>query len=189
MTKRNSLLYWRQQLKVNGYLKIFVAGPLRGKPPTLAYNNYRAAVEVADKILKAGIQRNAKAPVYSPFVPHLFMNWHIIFPHREDDWILLTQRMLKECDVVFKIEGPSEGTDAEVGQATKDGQFVFSSAMKDSLDASIHFMDANLSGHCLVHANKRGQHESLCEDKVGMLTDKYDMVNCLDCIGQMECIK
>jgi len=175
------MLYWRQRLHVNGYLKVFVAGPLRGKPPSLAHHNYRHAVEVADKILNISLLRNPQNPVYAPFLPHLYMNWHVVFPHRESDWIMMTSRMMKVCDVAFRIDGPSEGTDNEVIQAAKDNQPMFSSNMCPTLDESIRLMDANLSGYCLIHATEEGKRESLCEDKKGMLSDQYDIVNCLDC--------
>jgi hypothetical protein len=96
-------------------LKVYVAGPYT-KGDVAA--NVRNALGVADILMKAGC---------APFVPHLFHFWHILFPHQYGDWMNLDVEWLKQCDVVLRLPGNSDGADKETELARQLGKHIYTS--------------------------------------------------------------
>lgn len=93
--------------------RIYVAGPM-GNPPKMA--NTLIAIEVADKIMAMGA---------APFVPHLSLYWHLIYPHTPEEWLAMDYEWVKVSDALFRIHGLSVGSDKEVAVAKNHGIPVF----------------------------------------------------------------
>ena len=55
-------------------MRIYVAGPYTQGDPVL---NLRNALEAAEEIAAQG---------HAPYVPHLTMFWHLVFPHGNQHW-------------------------------------------------------------------------------------------------------
>jgi hypothetical protein len=75
--------------------------------------NVRKAIEVGEEIAKRG---------HVPFIPHLTMLWHILYPHTDIEfWYNYDNEWLKSCDALFRIPGESTGAEDEVRLARRLG--------------------------------------------------------------------
>lgn len=93
--------------------KVYVAGPYTRGDVGL---NVRHAIQWGDQIATEGM---------TPFIPHLSHFWHLIEPHHYAFWVDYDNEWLPLCDAVYRIEGESVGSDAEVELANKLGIPVF----------------------------------------------------------------
>lgn len=80
---------------------VYIAAPYTSNPE----KNVRRALEAADVLLKLG---------YTPFVPHLFHQWHGLSPKPYGEWMSIGEAFLVRCDAVLRLPGESKGADAEV---------------------------------------------------------------------------
>lgn len=93
---------------------VYVAGPYSNPDPV---ENTHAALAVGDTFMRGG--------VVTPIVPHLTMTWHLVFPHPYEQWLAYDLEVMRRCDAVYRIVGPSSGADAEVAEAEAMGLPVF----------------------------------------------------------------
>lgn len=94
-------------------LRVYVAGPYTKGDVAM---NVRAAIEAADRILKAG---------HVPFLPHLTHFWHLVCPGPYEQWIDFDLKWLPVCDALVRLPGESRGADGEVAAAEELGLPVF----------------------------------------------------------------
>lgn len=82
-------------------VRVYVAGPYtQGNQGS----NVRDAVSAGEELLNAGLY---------PYVPHLNHLWHLIFPHKYEEWMDLDLTWLRKCDILLKLPGESPGADLE----------------------------------------------------------------------------
>ena len=94
-------------------MKVYVAGPYTNGDVAA---NVANAIRAANKILDAG---------HTPFVPHLFHFWHLVYPRRYEDWTAMDMEWLKFCDVIVRLPGESRGADMEVAWAKSKKMAVY----------------------------------------------------------------
>ena len=104
------------------YKYVYVAGPYAKPDPV---TNTRNAVMVAEKLVDIGL---------IPFVPHLTHLWHLISPHEVNYWLGYDIWWLKQCEVLVRIVGDSDGADKEVVLALELGLPIFYVEVGDTLD-------------------------------------------------------
>lgn len=94
-------------------IKVYVAGPYtKGN----VEHNVNKAIYISDLMLQMG---------FHPYCPHLCHFHHIKYPQEYNVWLELVMAFMEKCDVVFRIEGESEGADLEVQRANELGIPVF----------------------------------------------------------------
>jgi hypothetical protein len=92
---------------------IYVAGPLTtGDIAT----NIKKAIDVADKLAKLG---------HHPFLPHVTFFWQMVHPHDYEFWMQQDFGWLEKCQALFRIKGPSHGSDREVERAKSLNMQIF----------------------------------------------------------------
>lgn len=94
-------------------LKVYIAGPY-SKGDTV--QNIRKATEAGDRVFGLG---------HIPFIPHLNYVWHMLFPKPHADWMRWDLEWLRECDVLIRLPGESEGAEQEVEYAQTHGIPVY----------------------------------------------------------------
>ena len=87
---------------------IYVAGPMR---KGIMSDNVRTGTEVCDNLLDMGYL------VINPFLSHFH---DMIFPHDFKWWIEKDLRYIKQCRVLLRLSGESEGADMEVAFAIQN---------------------------------------------------------------------
>ncbi len=60
-----------------------------------------------------------------PLVPHLTLLWHAVEPHPAEYWYEYDLHLLRRCDAVLRVAGPSKGADIETDEAASLGIPVF----------------------------------------------------------------
>jgi hypothetical protein len=85
--------------------RIYVAGPITKGDHML---NMRKAIEAAHQLREIGC---------FPFVPHLFAQWHFLYPREYEDWMKQDFEWIRACHALFRVEGESAGADREVAFA------------------------------------------------------------------------
>ena len=90
-------------------IRVYVAGPYTKSDPAV---NTRNAVDLGSVLLDTG---------YTPFIPHLTHLWHLIHPRPYGEWLDYAMQWLSQCDVVFRMNGESNGADKEVQFALASG--------------------------------------------------------------------
>lgn len=98
---------------------VYVAGPYRRPDPT---RNTSRACRVGQAL------RDDLSVV--PIIPHLNLIEHMVSPRADQYWLDATMDMLRHCHAVYRIEGYSEGADAEVIEAERLKIPVFYSQAK-----------------------------------------------------------
>jgi len=88
---------------------IYVSGPITLPNPMA---NTHTAIQVASRLMRLGL---------TPFVPHLSILWETVIPEAYDDWISYDLRIIKKCDLLIRIPGPSKGADIEWNFAKENG--------------------------------------------------------------------
>jgi hypothetical protein len=83
-------------------VKVYIAGPINSSGKM--QENIRNALEAGIRLRKAG---------FVVFIPHLFFFWDLMFPQDREFWMTLDKDWLKECDVMLRLPGYSEGVDEE----------------------------------------------------------------------------
>jgi len=84
-------------------VKVYVAGPLFGSGRCT--ENVHKALRVAEAVRAAGA---------FPFVPHLFTQWDMTFPHADEAyWLDMDKVWLETCQALVVIPGMSPGTRKE----------------------------------------------------------------------------
>jgi nucleoside 2-deoxyribosyltransferase len=83
-------------------IKIYLAGPLTNGNIS---HNVNQAMLLTDVLLNKG---------FVPFCPHLLYFQHCAFWRSYQAWLDYDLEWLKVCDVVFRMEGESSGSDKEV---------------------------------------------------------------------------
>jgi len=94
-------------------MKVYIAGPYTGGDPVL---NVRAAIKAGDRVAQEG---------HTPFVPHLYHFWHLLFPHDYEFWMRLDFDWLPACEALIRLPGDSSGADREVSMAKELGLPVY----------------------------------------------------------------
>lgn len=90
-------------------LKVYIAGPYTNGDVAA---NVRAAIDAADKLLKAG---------YAAYCPHLTHFWHFAHPGPWEQWVEHDIEWLSSCDVFVRLPGVSAGADMEERRAAELG--------------------------------------------------------------------
>src|SRR5262245_44066941 len=105
-------------------LKIFVAGPIRGKGNSDLAANLKQAKEAGIALMHAGL---------SPLVPHLGCHYRSDTPESQpygigaEVWLDCNFAWIEHADALLRLPGESEGSDAEVAFAQRSGIPVFHS--------------------------------------------------------------
>lgn len=84
---------------------IYIAGPYTNPDPVI---NTRLAIEAGETIACSG---------YYPYIPHLTLFWHLIYPHEINFWYKHDLAWLEKCDAIIRLPGSSSGADKEVEYA------------------------------------------------------------------------
>lgn len=93
--------------------KVYMAGPYTKGDVGI---NVRNAIQWGDQIATEGMV---------PFIPHLSHFWHLVEPRTYSFWVDYDNEWLPLCDALYRIDGESAGSDAEVELAKKLGIPVF----------------------------------------------------------------
>ena len=102
---------------------VYVAGPYTNPDPVI---NTRNAIEAGNLLVQLG---------YAPYIPHLTLFWHLVFPHGVDFWYDFDLHWLRKCDALLRLPGESSGADKEEALAEELGIPVFYSV--ESLQGEI----------------------------------------------------
>jgi hypothetical protein len=86
-------------------MRVYIAGPYTKGDVAC---NVKRVIDIADEIANLG---------HIPFVPHLFHFWHLVHPHPKEFWMKMDLIWLANCDILFLLEGESEGTKRETDVA------------------------------------------------------------------------
>jgi hypothetical protein len=120
---------------------VYIAGPLTSSGDVAM--NVRAALEAAEEAARQG---------FWPYVPHLTLFWHMIYPHHGRHevsfWMQLDRAWLEQCDALVRLEGESIGADMEVEWAGELSIPVFTKAELFSgyMDAMLPFPEGFRQG-------------------------------------------
>ena len=92
--------------------KVYVAGPLTSSGDV--ERNVRKAVIAGDMVVKAGMV---------PFIPHLCVMWNMItsMEYSYEHWVRWDLVWLRQCDVLLRLKGRSNGTERECIEARNQG--------------------------------------------------------------------
>jgi hypothetical protein len=90
-------------------LRIYVFSPYRASDPAAVHLNALRAIEVAEKLARAGFSNT--------FVPHLYLYWDEKFQHPHEFWIEKCLREVKLSGVLVGSGVMSEGCEIEVAEA------------------------------------------------------------------------
>lgn len=96
-------------------MRVYVAGPYTRGDQAI---NVRRAIEAGNRLAEAG---------HHPFIPHLTMFWHLLYPHEYRFWMDQDRAWLKACEAVVRLPGESAGADEETRIAELIGLPVFGS--------------------------------------------------------------
>lgn len=94
-------------------MKVYIAGPYTNPDPVL---NTTDAIMAGDLVALHG---------HFPFIPHLYMMWHMLSAHDYEFWMKHSSAWLDESDALIRLPGESAGSDREVEQARNMGIPVF----------------------------------------------------------------
>jgi hypothetical protein len=108
--------------------------------------NVYNAMAVGEKVIQKG---------GLPLIPHLSHFWHEKFPKPIAWWYAYDNELLKKCDYLVRLFGPSKGADAEVALALELGIKVFTSSEVWHEDFIFPSKDAFQSNNELA---RRGTH-------------------------------
>ena len=81
---------------------VYIASPYTYPDPV---GNTHFVIEIAERLILAG---------FTPYIPHLTMFWHLIYPHPVEFWYSYDLHFLKRCDCLLRVGGESKGADREV---------------------------------------------------------------------------
>lgn len=95
-------------------LKVYIAGPLFTSGAI--DDNIRKAIDVGYKIRMAGAV---------PIVPHLFFFWDLMRPQPREFWLEMDELLVRDSDVLFRLEGESVGADDEMEWAEDEAVPIF----------------------------------------------------------------
>lgn len=104
---------------------VYIAGPYTNPDPL---DNTRRAIDAAEALLAVGL--------VTPVIPHLTALWHLVRPHDLEFWYEYDLAILKRCDALLRLPGPSTGADREVTYAQGIDVPVFDD--EESLHAWAH---------------------------------------------------
>lgn len=93
-------------------MKIYIAGPYSSDPVA----GTRNAISAGDTVLNCGD---------TPYIPHLTMFWHLMFPHPHNDWLGYDMEWLRVCDALIRLPGASDGAAEEEAAARARGMRVY----------------------------------------------------------------
>lgn len=94
---------------------IYVAGPYTLPDPEA---NLKRALIISSKLIDIGA---------APFCPHLFHYYDAIKKRSYDSWLELCFKWVSQCDLFYRIEGKSLGSDREESLAFDLGKPIFKS--------------------------------------------------------------
>jgi len=81
---------------------IYISGPYTKPDPV---ENTHKAIQIAEEIIRLGC---------TPYIPHLNLLWHLVYPHPIDFWYEMDIDILPRCDAVLRLSGDSRGADTEI---------------------------------------------------------------------------
>lgn len=93
--------------------KVYIAGPYTKGDVGI---NVRNAMDVCNKLINLGI---------IPFCPHLMHFQNISYPQSYETWLEYDIEWLKQCDIILRLNGESDGADYEVTVAEHRDMPVF----------------------------------------------------------------
>lgn len=106
--------------------KVYIASPLFSSG-RVSFNIHKA-LTTAENLRRIG---------FLPFVPHLFFFWDFLYPDSNTNyWLEMDKEWLKECDILLRLDGKSDGADKEVKWAKEFNIPIYYSV--DSLLADLH---------------------------------------------------
>lgn len=99
---------------------VYVATPYAGED---AFSGLRTAINAGEELRQRGC---------AVFLPQLFIFWHLVHPHAEEEWLGQCLEWLEQCDVLF-LAAQIDEVDIEIAHAEQLGIPVVRSL--DDLDA------------------------------------------------------
>lgn len=103
---------------------IYIAGPYSKDDPVV---NTAKAIEAGNILAEKG---------YIPFIPHLTLFWHLVYPHQIEFWYMQDMAWMAKCDSLLRIPGESPGADIEVHWAKKLGMPIYYS-VEEALEDNV----------------------------------------------------
>ena len=82
-------------------------------------------IENTNRAIQAAELLISKKAGFTPYVPHLSLAWHLVYPHAVSFWYEYDLNILERCDCLLRLGGASEGADREVEYARQMGVPVF----------------------------------------------------------------
>jgi hypothetical protein len=90
-------------------IRIYIFAPYRNTDPAAVTLNVLRAIEVGEKLAKAGFD--------DVFIPHLYHYWDTKYEHPHEFWMRKCLLEVRRSDVLVGCGSMSEGCDAEVAEA------------------------------------------------------------------------
>jgi hypothetical protein len=87
---------------------LYVAAPYTNPDPVL---NTHKVLHVANALIEHSS--------WLPIVPHLTLLWHAVTPKPIDEWYDYDLTLIRRCNALLRLPGPSTGADAEVDFARR----------------------------------------------------------------------
>ena len=106
---------------INKHIRVYVAGPYTVGDPAV---NTSKAMQLGH-FLMSWRPKPDNGYRLVPFVPHLSHFMHLLQARPYDEWIDQDLVWVCSCDVLFRMDGPSEGADLEVKTARNFNVPVF----------------------------------------------------------------
>ena len=100
---------------------LYLSGPMTGENIT---QNIRLALTIADNLTDLG---------FLVYVPHLSHLWDLTYPKPYEDWLLMDEDWIRQCDVIYRLDGASKGAEREVEFARSIGKRVISGLTSGSI--------------------------------------------------------
>ena len=96
-------------------MRVYLMGPIAKGDWMM---NLRQVLDAAEEVFNAG---------HHPFLPHLDMFWHLVYPHTPNEWLKWDFEWLSVCGAAIRLPGESPGSDKETEKCEDWGIPVFMS--------------------------------------------------------------
>ena len=92
---------------------VYVAYPYTYDDPV---ENTHSAMQIANTLVDLG---------FVPYIPHMSLIWHLVYPRPVEFWYEQDIYFLKKCDALLRMGGESGGADNEILVAKENKIPVF----------------------------------------------------------------
>lgn len=88
-------------------MRVYIAGPYTNPDPV---ENTHRAISAGEAVQAWG---------HTPFIPHMTLLWHLVYPHDVQFWYAYDLEWLSVCDCLVWIPGDSKGASMEIAKAVE----------------------------------------------------------------------